>query len=108
MGFADDSSYGMSKLALIAVSEMMGKSLAADAGRPGILLNSCCPGYVNTDMTKHQGPLTPEQGADTLVWLALLPPNQPNNPSAQFLAERKTIDWRKGQTREEAIESAKR
>ena len=103
-----ESAYGTSKLALIALSEIMGKGLAGDSSRPGILANSCCPGYVDTDMTSHKGNLTPDQGADTIVWLALLPPNDPNNPSAKFVAERKIIDWRKGQTREEAALSSQR
>lgn len=36
----------------------------------GVLVNSCCPGYVNTDMTKHRGPKTVDQGAQTPVLLA--------------------------------------
>jgi carbonyl reductase 1 len=35
------------------------------------LINACCPGYVNTDMTKGNGYLTPDQGAKMPVLLAL-------------------------------------
>lgn len=37
----------------------------------GVLVNACCPGYVNTDMTKGRGVKTPDQGAKTPVKLAL-------------------------------------
>lgn len=43
-------------------------------------------------MTSHLGHLTPEQGADTLVYLALLPPNI-ESPKGEFWGERKPIDW---------------
>lgn len=36
-----------------------------------VLVNSCCPGYVNTDMTKHRGSKTVDEGAQTPVLLAL-------------------------------------
>lgn len=29
--------------------------------------------WVNTDMSSHKGPRTPDEGAATPVWLALLP-----------------------------------
>lgn len=37
----------------------------------GVLVNACCPGYVNTDMTKGRGRKTTDQGAMTPVMLAL-------------------------------------
>ena len=36
-----------------------------------VLINACCPGYVDTDMTKHRGVKTIDQGAQTPVMLAL-------------------------------------
>ena len=36
-----------------------------------VLVNACCPGYVNTDMTKGNGAKTVDQGAKTPVMLAL-------------------------------------
>jgi carbonyl reductase 1 len=52
----------------------------------------CCPGYVNTDMTSHKGPLTIDQGADTPVWLATLPTDA-TSPAGQFCFERTVIEW---------------
>lgn len=43
-------------------------------------------------MTSHKGHLTPEQGADTAIYLALLPPNAAG-PNGEFWAERKPVDW---------------
>jgi carbonyl reductase 1 len=37
----------------------------------GVLVNACCPGWVNTDMTNGRGIKTPDQGAETPVLLAL-------------------------------------
>lgn len=47
------------------------KVLAMEEKRPGVLVNACCPGYVNTDMTKGRGRKTPDDGAKTPVMLAL-------------------------------------
>lgn len=43
-------------------------------------------------MTSHKGHLTPEQGADTVIYLALLPPNV-EAPKGEFWAERKPVEW---------------
>ena len=40
---------------------------------PELRVNCAHPGYVNTDMTIHSGPLTPEEGAANVVKVALLP-----------------------------------
>jgi len=39
-----------------------------------IVINHVHPGYVDTDMTSHKGPLTPEEGAKSALFAALLPP----------------------------------
>lgn len=43
------SNYGMSKLGVIAMSNVLAKDF------PSIMVNSCCPGYCATDMTGHKG-----------------------------------------------------
>ncbi|GIY73899.1 carbonyl reductase 1 [Caerostris extrusa] len=48
------------------------------------------PGYVDTDMTSHKGVLTPEQGAEAPVYLALLPPNV-ETPRGEFVWNDKTV-----------------
>ena len=55
-----------------------------------VKINSCCPGWVRTRMGGPEAPRTPEQGADTPVWLATLPAD---GPSGGFFRERKRIPW---------------
>ena len=78
--------YRLSKAALNAVTTMIAQEVHDD----NILVNSACPGWVRTDMGGDQAPLTPEQGADTPVWLATLPDG---GPTGAFYRERKSIPW---------------
>jgi NAD(P)-dependent dehydrogenase (short-subunit alcohol dehydrogenase family) len=78
--------YRLSKAALNAVTTLVAKEVRND----NILINSACPGWVRTDMGGDQAPLTPEQGADTPVWLATLPDG---GPTGGFYRERKRIPW---------------
>lgn len=57
----------------------------------GISVNAVCPGYVDTDMTSHRGVKAVEDGADTPVWVALLPPSQVVTES--FFQERQPFEW---------------
>jgi carbonyl reductase 1 len=63
------AAYAVSKAGLIGGT----RSLARAEKEKGseILINCCCPGYVNTDMTKGNGTRTPDEGAQTPVKLAL-------------------------------------
>lgn len=63
------SAYAVSKAGVTGMT----KVIAAEEKKRGskVLLNSCCPGYVQTDMTKGGGRKTPDQGAQTPVKLAL-------------------------------------
>ena len=78
--------YRVSKAALNALT----KTLAAEVAGSGILVNSMSPGWVRTDMGGDQAPRSVEEGAETAVWLALLPSN---GPSGQFFRDRKPIPW---------------
>ena len=78
--------YRLSKAALNAVTTLVAKEVRDD----NILVNSACPGWVRTDMGGDQAPLTPEEGADTPVWLATLPDG---GPTGGFYRERKRIPW---------------
>lgn len=81
-----ESAYKVSKAAEIALSFIQARELLSR----NILVNACHPGYVDTDMTSHKGPLTIEEGADTPIYLATLEGNEPNG---QFVARRKVVDW---------------
>ncbi|ESR58343.1 hypothetical protein CICLE_v10023577mg [Citrus x clementina] len=49
---------------------------------------SICPGYVKTDLNHNNGVLTVEEGAESLVWLVLLPKGGPSK--CVFLIENDT------------------
>ncbi len=78
--------YRASKAALNALT----RTLAAEVAGTGILVNSMSPGWVKTDMGGPDAPRSVEEGADTAVWLCLLPSN---GPSGQFFRDRKPIPW---------------
>ena len=89
-----NTAYGMTKLGVIMMTGI--QQAAADRGNPGkdILINSCCPGYVDTDMSSHKGHLTIDQGAENPLYLALLPPNS-KSPKGDFIREMKIVNWNK-------------
>lgn len=87
-----NSAYGMSKIALTAAT-LVQQRIFDEKPNKDIVVNACCPGYINTDMTSNKGTGTPEQGADTPVYLATLEPNV-KSPRGEFVAERKILKWK--------------
>lgn len=83
-----DNSYGISKWGLVRMTEVYQRQFDGDS-RKDIVINSCCPGQISTDMSGHIGE-TPDVGADTPAYLALLPPGV-TAPRGRFLGERKVI-----------------
>lgn len=84
-GLTGPFAYSVSKAALDALTVNLARDLP-----PGILVNACCPGWVRTRMGGNEAPRTPEQGADTPLWLATLPAG---GPSGGFFRDRKPIAW---------------
>lgn len=82
----DASAYSVSKAALNALTVL----LARDVRGENVLVNSMCPGWVRTDMGGQRAPLSPEQGADTALFLATLPDG---GPTGGFFFERKPHPW---------------
>jgi NAD(P)-dependent dehydrogenase (short-subunit alcohol dehydrogenase family) len=78
--------YRISKAALNALTRIFASELQGT----NILVNSVCPGWVKTDMGGSNAPLTPEQGVDTIVWLATL---VDDSPTGKFFRNRKLIAW---------------
>lgn len=86
-----NSAYSTSKVLLSAVSFAQHRLLLQDQ-RPDLTLNVVHPGFVNTDMTNHRGPLSPDQGCQSSVKAALVPPN--SEPRGRFIWEDCSIvDW---------------
>jgi NAD(P)-dependent dehydrogenase (short-subunit alcohol dehydrogenase family) len=83
---AGSPAYRVSKAALNALTV----TLAAEVKGQGILVNSMSPGWVRTDMGGDQAPRSVEEGAETAVWLALLPST---GPTGKFFRDRKPIPW---------------
>ena len=66
--------YRISKAAMNAMTRILSTELAGE----GFLVNSACPGFVNTDMGGPMGAQKPvEEGAAGIVWLATLPDDGP-------------------------------
>ena len=83
---AGTPAYRISKTALNALTRI----LSAEFDASNILVNSMCPGWVRTGMGGEGAPRTPEQGADTALWLATLPNG---GPTGGFFRDRKPIPW---------------
>jgi len=86
-----NSAYGTSKIAVTALSKIQARALSQDP-REDILLNACCPGWVRTDMAGPRATKSPDEGAETPVYLALLPPNS-GAPHGEFVSEKKVQQW---------------
>jgi NAD(P)-dependent dehydrogenase (short-subunit alcohol dehydrogenase family) len=66
--------YRVSKAAMNAMTRI----LSAELGGEGMLVNSACPGFVDTDMGGPMGAKKPvSEGAAGIVWLATLPDDGP-------------------------------
>ncbi|UJR35959.1 hypothetical protein I4U23_028700 [Adineta vaga] len=87
-----NSAYGMSKVALTAATFIQ-QRLFDEKPQRDIVVNACCPGYIKTDMSSQKGMGSPEQGADTPVYLATLEPKI-SSPRGEFVAERKILKWK--------------
>ncbi|KAL1563812.1 alcohol dehydrogenase [Salvia divinorum] len=79
--------YSLSKLAVNTYTRLMARIYSE---RENIYINCCCPGWVKTAMTDWAGHTSPEEGADTAVWLALL---KDQTVSGRFFAERREINF---------------
>ena len=84
-GLSGPAAYSISKAALNAVTLSLSKDLAKN-----VKVNSMCPGWVRTRMGGAGATRTPEEGADTAIWLATLPDD---GPSGGFYRDRRLVGW---------------
>ena len=84
-GMGGPGAYGVTKAALNALTVRLAKELP-----PAVKVNAMCPGWVRTRMGGEAATRTPDEGADTAVWLATLPDD---GPTGGFFRDRKPIEW---------------
>ncbi len=84
-GLEGPGAYGVAKAALNALTRALPRDLPA-----GVKINAACPGWVATRMGGAEAPLSPDAGADTPIWLALLPED---GPTGGFFRRRQPIAW---------------
>ncbi|MCB0406332.1 MAG: SDR family oxidoreductase, partial [Bdellovibrionales bacterium] len=78
--------YRISKAGLNALTRI----LAAELSTTGIRVNAVCPGWVRTSMGGPKAARSVEEGADTIVWAACLPPD---GQTGGFFRDRKAVPW---------------
>jgi len=76
--------YSISKTALNMLTQQLTAAL------PRVMVNSMCPGWCRTEMGGPSAPLSADEGADTLVWLAL---DAPQSLRGSFVKQRAVIPW---------------
>uniref|UniRef100_A0A8V0YHX5 carbonyl reductase (NADPH) n=1 Tax=Gallus gallus TaxID=9031 RepID=A0A8V0YHX5_CHICK len=87
-----NTAYGVSKIGVTVLSRIQARMLNEKRKGDHILLNACCPGWVRTDMAGPKAPKSPEEGAETPVYLALLP-SDADGPHGQFVSEKTVRTW---------------
>ena len=78
--------YRISKASLNALTLI----LADEVRDSDILVNAMTPGWVRTEMGGKSAPRSPEEGADTAIWLALQPDT---GLTGKFFMDRKVVSW---------------
>lgn len=82
------AAYAVSKAGCTAMTKAI--AMEEEKRGRGVLVNACCPGYVNTDMTKGNGVKTVDEGAKTPVMLALA---DIQGQTGGFWQSEKIIEW---------------
>src|SRR4051794_6584231 len=84
-GLGGPGAYGVTKAALNALTMRLAKELP-----PAVKVNAMCPGWVRTRMGGEGATRSPEEGADTAVWLATL---SDDGATGGFFRDRRPIEW---------------
>ncbi|WP_035478007.1 SDR family NAD(P)-dependent oxidoreductase [Aliagarivorans taiwanensis] len=84
-GLAGPAAYSLSKAALNALTAIMSHDIGQN-----IKINATCPGWVRPRMGGDQAERSPQQGAETALWLATLPPE---GPSGGLFRDKQLIAW---------------
>lgn len=81
--------YSVSKVGLSALTFIQQRLFDREEPNRNIAVNSVHPGYVDTDMTNHKGPLTIEEGAVAPLYLAL----EANLKGKYIWSDKTESDW---------------
>ncbi len=84
-GLSGPAAYSISKATLNAATLSMAQALGS-----AVKVNAVCPGWVRTRMGGMAASRSPEEAADTPVWLAMLPDD---GPTGGFWRDRRLIEW---------------
>jgi NAD(P)-dependent dehydrogenase (short-subunit alcohol dehydrogenase family) len=80
------AAYRISKTCLNSLTAILANELEGSS----IAVNAVCPGWVKTRLGGMNASRSLEEGADTVVWLAL---DAPGSLSGKFLRDRQVIPW---------------
>ena len=84
-GVEGPGAYGVAKAALNALTVSAARTLPNS-----VKVNAMCPGWVRTRMGGASASRSPEEGAETAIWLATL---DENGPTGGFFRDKRPIDW---------------
>lgn len=84
-GLGGPHSYSISKAALNALTKTVSLSAIGN-----VKINSMCPGWVRTNMGGMNATRSPDEAAETAIWLANIPANGPNG---KFFRDNLEIKW---------------
>ena len=84
-GLEGPGAYGIAKAALNALTVAAARELPDN-----VKVNAMCPGWVRTRMGGSAATRSPEEGAETALWLATLPDN---GPTGGFFRDMAPIAW---------------
>jgi len=90
-----NSTYVVSKVGLSAMTRIQQQKVSEDPNLKDVAINHVHPGYVDTDMSSHKGPKTIDEGAQSTLFAATLPPN--TDVKGQYIwSDCQIVDWVNG------------
>lgn len=84
-GLEGPGAYAVAKAAVNAMTLTLSRELPST-----VKINSVCPGWVSTRIGGEAAPVTPEQAAESIVWLATLPED---GPTGGFFYDHEPMGW---------------